>query len=90
MTYFNLLNISDDKSYQSKELALIQQGLYMMKIGGWKNALFQTDNPIPFLKLGATVLVENKEEYATSYLMNLNMEEFSLSSSPFNKIYAKL
>lgn len=61
VTFFNALNTGNDSLQQSKELALIQQGFYMIKIGGWRNALFQTNNPIPFLKIGANVLMENKD-----------------------------
>lgn len=37
-------------------MTLIRQGLYVCKLGGWKNMIFQTSNPFPFLKIGAEVL----------------------------------
>ena len=69
---------------------MILQGFYVIKLGGWKNALFQTNNPIPFLKIGATIISEAEEKIGRIYLMNLNLREFCLTTSPYSKMYAKL
>ncbi len=57
LTIFNTANAGKDNSIKRKELALIYQGFYLIKIGGWVNVLFSTSNPIPFLKISADVVM---------------------------------
>lgn len=65
--------------------------MYLCKLGGWKNILFQTNNPIPFLKISAEVVLEGGDNaLGRKYLMRVPMSEFNLNSSPFQKNYAKL
>lgn len=67
------------------------QGLFLMKIGGWKNILFQTNNPIPFLKMNGNVIKDQKRDNGVSnYLMQMNLQGFHLGTTSFHKIYAKL
>ena len=67
------------------------QALFLIKIGGWKNIIFQTNNPVPFLKMNGNVIKDRKRENGTSsYLMQINMQGFHLVASSFHKIYAKL
>lgn len=48
----------------------------MCKLGGWRNILFQTFNPYPFLKISAEVVEaeeKNTIDRPRSYLMKVNM-----------------
>lgn len=61
LSIFNVINSSKKSiSAYRKEVSLIHQGFYLCKLGGWKNIIFQTDNPIPFLKISADVVQEGK------------------------------
>lgn len=65
----------------------------MCKLGGWKNILFQTYNPYPFLRISAEVVEAEEritEKRVRSYLMRVRMEELCFNGSPFQGIKAKL
>ena len=44
-----------------RQQKFIYQGFLIFKIGGWKNVLFTTQNPIPFLKINADVVAESPD-----------------------------
>lgn len=92
MTVFNSTKLHKSNVNVRKEISLIHQGLYLCKIGGWKNIIFPTSNPIPFLKIGADVVGEGTSELTNNknYLMRINMTDFNLLVNPFRKVYAKL
>lgn len=90
LSIFNVINSHRSISAYRREISLIHQGFYLCKLGGWKNIIFQTENPIPFLKISGEVVAEGKEAEKRNYLMKINMGEFNLLASPFQKVYAKL
>jgi hypothetical protein len=92
LTMFNAVSSKNGSKAQRKEMALIRQGLYLIKLSGWKNVLFETRNPIPFLKIGGEVVAESggSKVYGRTYLMKINTHQLNLTVSPFQKVYAKL
>ena len=41
-----------------KEIEVLHYGFLLYKYVGWKNILFVTKNPVPFLKINASIVAE--------------------------------
>ena len=88
----NVFGSSKDRETIRKQLKFIYQGFLICQIGGWRNIIFTTQNPVPFLKINSDVIAESSEEHPQDklYLMKLKLSKMSLLSSPFQNMYPRL
>ena len=59
MCLMSVFGSENDRETVRRQQKFIYQGFVIFKIGGWRNVLFSTQNPIPFLKINADVVAES-------------------------------
>lgn len=51
----SVMSIFDGEEFKKQELHYIYLGFMFCKVIGWKNLVFPTDNPVPFIKVGGEI-----------------------------------